>query len=307
MKNIKFLAGLFLLITAFISCDVEPIDSAIDLGDFENPTSGPAVFKADFSGTTWTATTAQANITTAGIQLTGSKANGEKFAFALESNTVGTYPANANFLTFTPAGSSFGYWSINVTNAAENTGSITISSINTVAKTISGTFNFKGYWSDSATTAIIPVQFTNGVFTNIPYVSDSTPPVGDDTFFAKVDGVEFVENQIDVALIQDATPQPIPDQISIVGSKTNDDTVGINVNRTLGVGTYAITGVLSDTDVVRGSIVINDVLYNAESGSITIVSKTATRISGTFTMGVKNFTTSATKAVTEGTFNVELP
>jgi len=34
MKNIKILAGLFLLLTAFISCDIEPIDSAIDLDDF---------------------------------------------------------------------------------------------------------------------------------------------------------------------------------------------------------------------------------------------------------------------------------
>lgn len=306
MKNIKFLAGLFLIITAFASCDVEPIDSAIDLDDFENPISGPAVFKADFSGTTWTATATQANITSAGIQIIGSKANGESFAFALDATTAGTYPGNENFLTFTPAGSTFGYWSVNTTNPTEDTGSITITNINTVNKTISGTFSFKGYWSDTSNTSIIPVQFTNGVFTNIPYVSDSTPPTGD-TFFAKVDGVEFAEDQIDAAYIEDATPNPIPDQISVVGSKDNDDSVGINVDKNLPVGTYPITGALSSTDVVRGSILINDLLYTAESGSITIVSKTATRISGTFNMVVKNFTTSATKTVTEGAFDVELP
>jgi hypothetical protein len=307
MKNIKFLAGLFLLITAFSSCEVEPIDSEIDLDDFNNPATGPAVFKADFSGSTWTAAVAQANITTDGIQIIGSKANGENFAFFVDATTTGTYPANQNFLTFTPAGSTYGYWSLNLANATENTGSITISNINTVAKTISGTFSFKGYWTDATTTSIIPVQFTDGVFTNVPYTTDNTPVTGDDTFFAKVDGVEFAENQIDVALIEDATPMPIPDQISIVGSKTNDDTVSINVNRNLGVGTYAITGVLSDTDVVRGGSVMNDVLYNAESGSITIISKTATRISGTFSMVVKNFTTSATKTISEGAFDVELP
>lgn len=301
MKNIKILAGLLLLITAFVSCDVEPIDNAIDLGDFENPTSGPAVFKADFSGTTWTAAAAQANITADGIQIIGSKTNGENFAFALEANTVGTYPANANFLTFTPAGSSYGYWSVNVTNASENTGSITISSINTVAKTISGTFSFKGYWSDSSNTSIIPVQFTSGVFTNIPYVSDTTPPVGNDTFFAKVDGAEFVENQIDGALITDVSG--MPDQISIVGSKTNGDRVGLNIVRSLGIGTYAFTGPLGVE--VNGSCIMGDVLYNAESGSITITSKTDTRIKGTFNMVVKNFTTSATKTITEGSFDVE--
>ena len=307
MNKIKILAGIFIIFTAFTftSCDVEPIDSAINIDDFNNPQNGPIVFKADFSGTTWNATTAQAVISGNLIQIVGAKPNGEAFAFLIEGNAAGTYPANANILAFTPAGSEYGYWSLNTANETENTGSITITSINTTNNTISGTFAYKGYWSDTTTTAILPVQFTNGVFTNIPFTT--TVPVSDDSFYAKVDGTEFVENQIDVALIVDATPTPIPDQISIVGSKTNGDTVGINVNKVLGTGTYTITGVLSDVDVVRGSILINDVLYNAESGSITITSKTATRIKGTFNMVVKNFTTSAVKNVTAGTFDVELP
>ena len=304
MKNIKILAGIFLIVT-FFSCTNEPIDSAINLDDFGGNNNEPAVFKADFSGTTWTATTYQAVISSNLIQIVGTKPNGDTFAFLIEGNAVGNYAANSNLLAFTPAGSEFGYWSVNPSNAAENTGSISITNIDTVNKKISGTFVYKGYWSDTTTTSILPVQFTNGVFTNIPYTSNV--PVSDDSFYAKVDGTEFVENQINVALIVDTTPNPIPDQISIVGSKTNNDTVGINVNKILGVGTYTITGPLSDVDVVRGNILINDVLYNAESGSITITSKTATRIKGTFNMVVKNFTTSATKNVTAGTFDVALP
>jgi len=49
MKNIKFLAGLFLIFTAvtFSSCETEPIDSAIDLGDFNQPTcTAPSAFQA---------------------------------------------------------------------------------------------------------------------------------------------------------------------------------------------------------------------------------------------------------------------
>lgn len=307
MKNIKFFAGIFLIVTAFTfsSCDNEPIDSAIDLDDFGGNTTGPAVFKADFSGTTWNATTSQAVISGNLIQIVGAKSNGDTFAFLIQGNGTGNYAANLNILAFTPTGSEFGYWSINPTNESENTGSIAITTINTTNNTISGTFAYKGYWSDATTTSILPVQFTNGVFTNIPY--KTTVPVSGDSFYAKVDGTEFVENQIDVALIVDATPNPIPDQISIVGSKTNGDTVGINVNKILGTGTYAITGVLSDVDVVRGSTKINNVLFNAESGSITITSKTATRIKGTFNMVVKNFTTSVIKNVTAGTFDVELP
>jgi hypothetical protein len=41
MKNIKLIAGLFLIFTSFTftSCDIEPIDSAIDLDDFNPVTS----------------------------------------------------------------------------------------------------------------------------------------------------------------------------------------------------------------------------------------------------------------------------
>lgn len=305
MKNLKILAGILLILTAFISCDVEPIDSAINLDDFGNPATGPMVFKADFGGATWNATTAQAVISGNSIYIGATRADGSNFSFLIDGGTTGTYPSNANILAYNPAGAEFGYWSVNLANESENTGSITITNIDTVNHKISGTFAYKGYWSDSTTTSIIPVQFTNGVFTNIPY--DAGTPTSDDTFYAKVDGVEFVENQIDVAIIVDDTPMPIPDQISVVGSKTNGDTVGINVNKNLPVGTYAITGALSDVDVVRGSILINDVLYTAESGSITITSKTATRIKGIFSMGVKNFTTSNTKSVSAGAFDVELP
>ena len=47
MKNIKFLAGLFLIVTAFTftSCVNEPIDPAIDLGDFDQQCSVPTSFQ----------------------------------------------------------------------------------------------------------------------------------------------------------------------------------------------------------------------------------------------------------------------
>ncbi len=168
MKNIKFLVGIFLFLTAFTftSCENEPIDPAIDIDN-----SGPAMFKADFGGNTWVATTAQALVGGNNITITGIKANGEGFGFLVEAAAAGTYPANSNILAFTPAGSEFGYWSANIDNPEENTGSITITNINTVNNTISGTFNFKGYWSDTNNTSILPVQFTNGIFENIPFVT----------------------------------------------------------------------------------------------------------------------------------------
>src|SRR5690606_25110855 len=134
MKNLKYLAGIVLILTTFTftSCDNEPIDPEIDLG---NPTGGGnpanALFRADFSGNTWNAATAQAVISGNTIQIGALKANGESFAFLIDGSTTGTYLANENILNFNPAGSEYGYWSVNMDNPSENTGSITITNINT--------------------------------------------------------------------------------------------------------------------------------------------------------------------------------
>jgi hypothetical protein len=305
MKNIKFLTGIFFILAAFTftSCDNEPIDPAIDLDDFGGGgnNGGPIVFKADFSGSTWNATTAQANISNGLISIIGARgASGEAFAFQILGTATGTYPANENLLVYTPANSEYSYWSLDVNNGQTNTGSITITEINTQNNTISGTFNFTGYWSDSTVSNILPTVFTNGVFENIPFTTDGPAPSGD-TFFAKVDGVEFVEDQIDAALITQVSG--MPDQISIVGSKDNGDTVSLNIVRSLPVGTYQITGPFGEE--VNGKCLANDLLYTAQSGTVTISTKTATRISGTFSMVVQNFTTSETKTVSQGTFDVE--
>ncbi|WP_295334741.1 DUF6252 family protein [Flavobacterium sp.] len=305
MKNIKFLTGIFFILAAFTftSCDNEPIDPALDLDNFGGGgnNGGPIVFKADFSGSTWNASAAQANISNGLITIIGTRGtSGEAFAFQILGTTTGTYPANENILAYTPANSEYGYWSLDINNGSTDTGSITITEINTQNNTISGTFNFTGYWSDTTVTNILPTVFNNGVFENIPFTTDGPAPSGD-TFYAKVDGVEFVEDQIDGALITQVTG--MPNQISVVGSKDNGDTVGLNIVSSLSVGTYQITGPFGEQ--VNGSSVINDVLYTAQSGSVTITTKTATRISGTFSMVVQNFTTSETKTISQGSFDVE--
>ena len=50
MKNIKILAGIFLILTAFTftSCDVEPIDSAIVLDDTPDPIGGGGTSTGDY-------------------------------------------------------------------------------------------------------------------------------------------------------------------------------------------------------------------------------------------------------------------
>lgn len=308
MKNTKITTFLLLIFAAlsFNSCDNEPIDSAIDLGDFDNGggNNTPALFKADFSGETWTANTAQAQITSNSIIIGGIKTDGSAFGLAIEGSTTGTYQANQNLLAFNPANSEYAYASLNFANPTEDTGSITITSIDTVNKKISGTFTFKGYWTNTTETGVQPINFTNGVFTNISYTTtvDPNPNPTTDTFFAKVNGVDFVENTIDVA---EVISSGFPDSYSIVATKSNGDNVGFRISKTLGVGTHNFDGPFNPD--LTSACLFNSNLYTSVTGTLTITSKTATRIAGTFQLSVNNFTTNDTKEITEGTFDVELP
>ena len=296
MKNCRLVIGLFLILTAcfYTSCENEPIDSAINIDDFNNPPNGSAIFKSDFSGSTWTATSAEALISGNFIVISGIKPNGEGFDFSVEASTTGTYPANTNLLAYTPAGSEYGYWSTSSTFPNENTGSITITNINTTDKTISGTFAFKGYWSDTSNTSILPAQFTNGVFQNIPY---TTQQQTGDTFFAKVGGVEFVDVDTFSTLIY-VNGQEF---ISIGAQNAALNSITVSVKSSLDVGTYPITGSIAN-DNVQAIYNYQGTNFLANSGSIKIDSKTQTRIKGTFnfiTNGATPFT------VSEGAFDIE--
>ena len=161
-----------------------------------------------------------------------------------------------NILNFNPAGSEYGYWSMNIDNPTENTGSITITNINTTNKTISGTFNFKGYWSDATVTNILPTVFTNGVFQNVPYIVQAETG---DTFFAKVNGIEFDEVDILAAEIGIAGQ----DFISVAAQDEDFNSMTVSVRANLGAGTYPITGNIA-TDVVQASYTFDDEDFASE-------------------------------------------
>jgi hypothetical protein len=301
MSKHKFLSFItvFCAVFTFISCDNEPIDSALNLDDFDNGGNGgngngPALFQAKFSDAVWTATNAEAVISGNLIALGGERPNGEGFGFLIQGTALGTYPANTNLLTYTPADSEYGYWSTNINDPAEDTGSITITNINTTNKTISGTFSYKGYWSDSTVTNILPIVFTEGKFENIPYVTQAET---NDTFFAKVDGAEFV----DVDLLSTIIGINGQDYISVAGQDSNLDAITVSVRSNLAIGTYPLTGNVNN-DLVQCIYDFDDVSYNAISGSVTIISKTPDRIRGTFSCMVSDGTDDF--IISEGAFDV---
>ncbi|KDN53812.1 DUF6252 family protein [Flavobacterium seoulense] len=289
MRKLKTVSQLILLFitTLIASCTYEPVDGTVE------PDPGIGIFQADFNGATWKSNRNEAIVSGNFIQIAASNSKGENFGIMIDGSTVGTYAANINIVSFSPAGTEYGYWGVNDDNPTEDTGSVIITSINTTTKTISGTFQFKGYWSDSDT-PIAPIQFTNGVFKDIPY---TTQEESADVFTAKVGGVNFVPTDIQAMVVADF--------ITIGSLDANFNNLSIAIKNTLGAGTYAITNTMATNgiaDEVQGYYEdINDE-YKAVSGNITITSKTADKIKGTF-----QFTTNGATpfVITEGKFDVE--
>lgn len=274
------------LVALLASCTYEPVDGTVE----SDPGSG--IFKADFSGKTWTANETQAIVSGHFIEISAMNSKGESFAIMIEGAAVGTYAANVNIVAYNPAGTEYGFWSVNDDDPTEDTGSVTITSINTETKTISGTFHFKGYWSDPDTPRAA-INFTNGVFT-IPYITQEETT---DVFTAKVAGTNFVATDIFTSVAGVGSTE----FIAIGAEDANSNSISVSVKSNLTAGTYPITtNTLSDN--VQGSYEDANGEYKAISGSVTITSITADRVKGTF-----KFTTNGTTPfnITEGTFDVE--
>ena len=179
MKNIKILAGIFLIVTAFTftSCTNEPIDSAINLDDFGNPTGGVGssgyYIKVTQDGAAKQWTTTQASYFSLG---TGTKsliiqgANGTtSISLHITNDSGNTVPVAVYPLKWVSIGCGYtegaNIFSSDYSDFNTSAGNITITELNTTNKTVKGTFNFIG--KDNAMTST--KVFTNGEF-SVKYI-----------------------------------------------------------------------------------------------------------------------------------------
>lgn len=172
MKKIKLLQFLVLgLMFIFTSCVNEPIDTKINLNP-ETPVL-PILFKVSFSGQTFTTTQAEAVFSNDGHITINAVKNPELESFDMDiiGTTPGLYLTKNNIITYSAGISQPSYISINPTDALSDTGQITITSIDVVNNRISGNFNFTGYYNNETVSST--KEFTNGVFTNIPYTTSN--------------------------------------------------------------------------------------------------------------------------------------
>jgi hypothetical protein len=301
MKHLKILSAVLLMFTAFnfTSCseELEPVDPAIVIPDPTDPgnPSGLGVFKVDIDGAHYTASATVVYISGGSIILNALRSQGDNFAFFLNGTTAGTYQANDedNIVGYNALDFDNTFIGVNFDNPTEDTGSVTVTEVDLVHHTISGTFHFKGYSEDDAGNPVSK-QFTNGIFTDLPYTVEN--PTGD-TFFAKVNGSEFVDVDILTATVGSGPTE----LISIAAADASDASITVSVLSSAGVGTYPVTGAASNTQI-NYTPAGEDFGEMATSGTVTITEKTATRIKGTFSTTI--VVNAVSYAITQGAFDV---
>lgn len=293
MKKMKMLPAAllaFFVSLNFISCDTEPVDPVfLDNIEEQNPDVGSGSFEVTIDGELFTGVQIQAVIQDGIIAIAAVNASGEAVQLVTTNDNTGVSPDA--LMTYMPDPTSdFGYVNFDEENAS--TGTLNITTINTVNQTISGTFEFTGNWSDFDEENIEPAVLTNGVFTNIPYTESVTNP-GDEYFNITVGGTETEFNIISSA-VSGQFLTLAANQVSPVKS------VQIMLGSTLTAGTYTVGG----SEVTAISYFEGETGYSfAPDGTLTIASNENGIIEGTFSVTLYDIDDNPLQI--EGEFNVE--
>lgn len=179
---------------------------------------------------------------------------------------------------------------------AEIAGTVNIISINTVTKTMSGTFSFKAYKDMDNT----QVDITEGIFTDIPYIDGAILPPSNstDTFHVKVNNLLF--NPFSIG----GMPLAFNHTITLQGADSAGlKTVALTIPDNITPGSYSMNsfnyfGLYNDGNSSLGSV----------SGTLQILEHNTTtkRIRGSFDFKAEDATDPNISAnLSEGYFSIQ--
>jgi len=248
-------------------------------------------FKVTFDGQQYNGTQNLATVGNGLITVNGFRGTrGEYISIVIDAITEGTYTDDAAF-AYSPDGDEDNVYS---SLTIENAGTVTITEIDRVNHTISGTFSFRGVNQASVTK-----EFTAGEFNDIPYTENNTTPT-DDIFSATVDGANFTYASTD--LVVTTATVGSNEYLSLQGINAAHE-IRLNIDLSLAVGNHAFS---NTTGAITRAYYTNaaDEEFLAASGTLNITSKTSTRIAGTFNYTVTD-NAGATHTVSAGAFDVE--
>jgi hypothetical protein len=282
------------------------------------PISESGKLQVDFDGKTFVSTSVQAIVTDDYISIIGLRSTkGDFITLTIPSNKIGTYT----------------WKSINVTNEVlvlsytaisndengtfiansddkdseffgedyKDTASITITSINTTTKKISGTFQFTGGRFNPNNSKFESKIFTKGTFADISFAVD-IPTDSNDTFSLKLDGTDYIPTSVTALSVSYGKLQ----QISISGVRGGLESVGIVVPKDVKPGTYTVETLGTDYVVMYNKSFKGEDMFSGKSGSITVLNHDIAKktIRGTFSASLWCYLSTETPQISEGAFNV---
>lgn len=296
MKKIKNLSIFMMLfsVIAFVSCDTEPVDPVLNENNGEGPGTGgtPASFKVDFSGETHTAMQSTAKFDQGILSIAGVMGtNGEFVSISIDDYTVKTY--NSAFIGYYPGSSTAaGYLNLNP-ETGQNIGKVIITKFDKVNNTISGTFNFTGWYADVEMN-LPSIAFTNGVFENVP-VTGIPQNTGNEKFF---------KAKLNNAAKNFGTIMPMASAGKLVINATNvasQESISISVPENITAGTYNLE---EFTDYYATYMSFAGTAFSSETGTLKITSNTGGWIKGTFSFNGSDMDENPMK-ITDGEFSVQ--
>ena len=295
MKKVFFYSIALLL--GFASCKKET--------SIEGGSTASGNFTAVIDGAQWAASSTKeaASILGGVITLTGVSADNKEINISIADSVAGTYALNqssASLGAYADIDSS-GLYAFSTNQGSDTSqagGTVTITAIDSIGKTISGTFSFKAFRDLDGRQKNI----TNGVFTRLPYVTSLPATSGKDTLTASIDNKAWTAVSIQ-ALVTGG-------QLTIIGA-TSDGTqsIGLLLPANAAAGTQALgtanPSYLGEYTLISSSASTG---FISTTGSVTITENntSTSRIKGTFqfTAADPSGTVKTTHAITSGVFSV---
>lgn len=303
----KYIVGfLFILALSFgnSSCQKEFFLDDID-SSLITPPNLPGVtgsFTATIDGVKFTADkVAGASRSLGVINITGISNTGETIILAVGDSGVHVYTMDIETMYnvgIYMKGTEDSYGTNGGDEPSQSGGTLSITSIDTDKKTISGKFSMTVFRSFDGKQK----KITEGVFKNISYETQPIPPANTkDTFRVKIDGSSFPVYSIVGVNINNT----FFNTLSItVNNQAANKTVGLIMPSDVKPGTYDYSPL--DADFLGQYNPTSSTFLVANSGKITILEHNTTtkRIKGNFNFEAKEITGSAKASLTEGYFSV---
>ncbi len=289
--RLRFLL-LTLILFSFVACTKE-----ISREGNNGTGRGAGDFYATIGGNLWNADSLQLVLVSSnGVSINGLSKTGDQISILLPDFKVGTYTFNAQSLSYALYTNLLkSNANVYVSNADSAGGTVTISSIDTVNRVISGSFEFTlTNPADNSTETV-----AKGVFDYVPYTAGvvgviPAPGQSKDTLEMTVNGNKFFASNVEIS---DSAGQML-----IAGFSGTQD-VGLFFPSGITTGTYNLDftaglyiGVYNPDPSVT--------LLSQSGGTITILSNNTTsrRISGTFNFVATPVGSGPTANLTQGYF-----